>query len=397
MDEVLRSDDRGNAQARGVRLSGPIRLLITARDMAAALNLVEIARAAARDSRFEIVVVAQEPAARQFSSAGMAVRTLMLAAARSADGDDAMRLRDAARQLLEEIKPDAVLAGLSTPFDAGLDEAVLAEAKVPSFLYQDFWGEQNLLLGRGADQLFVIDEQAAQRNLNRYGQPSVVVGSARHAAYGTLDILATRNRVRAAIEVRAGERVVGFFGQALHTLPGYERTVRQFLAAANALDPSTRLVLRPHPRENAEQRAQTASLFRASRLRVTPLSGGAVEEALTACDVVVSLFSICTFDTAYLNRFSDVPIAVPMSLLFDEEIATYCRQHGNYMDFSHHALGLVTPVYDVAALPVALAAALEPSSRQLAWQRAQQYLPDPAEAPRRVLDGIVTLVDSNRS
>jgi hypothetical protein len=112
---------------------------------------------------------------------------------------------------------------------------------------------------------------------------------------------------------------------------------------------------------------------------------------LTACDVVVSLFSLCTFDTAYLNRFSAAPIAVPMSLLFDEEIAAYCRQHGDYYDFSHHRLGLVTPVYDGSALPAKLNEALQPASRLAAWDRAHRFLPDPARAPQLVLEELLRI------
>ena len=357
--------------------------------MAAALHLVEVARVAVIDPRFEIVVVAQEPAARQFSLAGIPVRTVALPAAKSATGENATRLCEAARQLLAEIRPDAVLAGLSTPFDAGLDEAVLAEARVPSFLYQDFWGEQNLLLGRGADHILAIDQQAAERNRTRYQRPSTIVGSARHAAYARLDIGATRARVRKAIAAPPSSPIIGFFGQALHQLDGYQRTVARFIEATNALDRSTILILRPHPREGDEQRRQTDEWFEAAQLKVTRLPPGPVEDALTACDAVVSLFSICTFDTAYLNRFSDRPVAVPMSLLFDDEITTYCRQHGNYLDFNHHTLGLVKPVYEAGDLLPALQDALQMDTRQQVWERAHRHLPSPSQAPERVLSQVI--------
>jgi len=129
---------------------------------------------------------------------------------------------------------------------------------------------------------------------------------------------------------------------------------------------------------------------------LTTVADGTVEDAIAACDVVVSLFSICTFDTAYLNRFALHPVAVPMSLLFDEEIAAYCRQHGNYLDFSHHTLGLVKPVYDAGELPNALTAALQPQTRQDVWERAHRYLPDPARAPERVLDRMYQIAADRR-
>ena len=367
-------------------MTGPIRLLITARDVAAALHLAQIAKAAAADLRFEIVVVAQDPAAMQFERAGVPVRTVHWPTVKSAHDPQSTVLRESARTLLNEIAPAVVLSGLSTPFDASLDEAVLAEARVPTALYQDFWGEQNLVLGRGADHILAIDQQAAERNQARYGRASVVVGSSRHAAYAALDIDACRRNARRAIGAGDDERIVGFFGQALHRLPGYQRTIERFIEAMRRHGKGARLLLRPHPREDSAQRQHTAAMFASAGLDVMHGPDGPVEDAIAATDVVVSLFSICTFDAAYLNRFSASPLAVPMSLLFDEEIAAYCRQHGNYFNFAHHTQGLVRPVYDAAALPAELSAALDDTTKREVWENAHRYLPDPADSPGRVLD-----------
>jgi hypothetical protein len=370
-------------------LSRPIRLLVTARDVAAALHLVQVVRVARDDARFDVSIAAQEPAARHFAAAGFELQRLPALSVKSAQDAGAAHLRETARSVLQQHDPDAVLVGLSTPFDAGLDEAVLAEATVPTSLLQDFWGEQNLILGRGADQILGIDAQAAERNAARYAVPTVIVGSPRHTAYAGLDITGIRARARAAIGVRPDQRVIGFFGQALHALAGYRRTVEHFIASAKSLGSDVRFTLRPHPRESREQRQQTEALFANGALPVTLDTSATVEEALVACDVVVSLFSICTFDASYLNRFSAEPVAVPMSLLFDEEIAAYCRQHGNYMDFSHHQLGLVRPVYRAHELAGALTDAAMPAAADDAWTRAHRHLPDPSRAPGNVLAAIV--------
>lgn len=373
-------------------MSRPVRLLITARDVAAALHLVQVARAAAADHRFAIAIAAQEPAARHFAAAGLPFHPIRALSARSSDEPAAHDLRAVARDLLQREQPDAVLVGLSTPFDAGLDEAVLAEARVPTSLMQDFWGEQNLILGKAADQILGIDAQASERNAARFSSSTIVVGSPRHAAYAALDIPAMRAAGRRAIGV-GHERVIGFFGQALHGLAGYRRTVEQFISAVAPLTGVT-IALRPHPRESAQQRQQTEALFANSGLSFSLDRSPNVESALAACDVVVSLFSICTFDASYLNRFSSIPVAVPMSLLFDAEIAAYCRQHGNYLDFSHHTLGLVRPVYDAADLPAALRDAITEPARHDAWQRAQRFLPNPSAAPLKALDAIAAQLNA---
>src|SRR5689334_1780450 len=116
---------------------------MTARDVAGALHLIEVARAGLRDPRFEIVIVTQQPAAAKFEAAGIAARVVAWPSTASINSREAQTLRDNARALLNEIDPAVIVTGLSTPFDASLDEAVLAEARVPTALYQDYWGEQN--------------------------------------------------------------------------------------------------------------------------------------------------------------------------------------------------------------------------------------------------------------
>jgi hypothetical protein len=364
-----------------------VRLLITARDPAAALHLVEVAQAALGDTRFAVTIAAQAPAARYFERAGIAYEPIVLPHLSLADQTELGALLAVARRLVDEVQPDAVLCGLSTPFDAGLDEAVLAVAACPRFLLQDFWGELNLLLGARADHVFAIDDEAARLNRLRFGIDSIVVGSARHSAYAAFDLTGARQRVRRAIGADRDEAVIGFFGQALHRLAGYGRTVQAFLAAFRQLPGPPRLILRSHPRETAEQRMATRAMFADLGAKLAVLDEGSVEDALVACDVVCSLFSNCTFDAAYLNRFSAEPLAVPLSLLFEPEIAAYCRTQVNFEEFPYHRSGLVQPIYEADALQPSLLRALQPATRRDVWRRCGG-LPDPALAPRLILDHI---------
>lgn len=373
------------------------RLLITARDVAAALHLVQVAIACRADTRYEILIAAQQPAARHFVEAGLPVREIPALKARSADCGEAAQLRAIARQLLAEYAPDVVLAGLSTPFDAGLDEAMLAEATVPTVLFQDFWGEQNLLLGKPADLVLAVDDEAGLLNFERFGIRSRVVGSARHAAYAALRIADTRQDVRSRLGIAPSESVVGFFGQALHQLPGYARTVEAFVTALAAIPVPFRLIVRPHPREDAAQRRMTQELFRRSGIVPVGDVEGPVERALIACDVVCSLFSTCTYDTAYLNRFSPEPVAVPISMLFDEEIDAYCRQHVNFETFPYHRAGVVLSVHNRQDLAPTIRRSLESSCRREVWLSARANLPDPGAAPARVLAAIDEFLQLGRS
>lgn len=364
------------------------KLLITARDAAAGLHLAQVALASQQDLRYNVTIAAQQPAASHFAAAGLPVQIVPPLSANCADCPQADELRGVARQLLIEHRPDVVLVGLSTPFDAGLDEAILAEAKVPRILFQDFWGEQNLLLGTPADLILTVDEEAANLNAQRFGARSVVVGSVRHVAYANIDIGVIRRDVRTGWGLGDEAKVVGFFGQALHRLPGYKRTIKTFIEALGTIAEPFHLIVRPHPREDAEQKAETERLFHQAGIRAIVDTAGSVENALIGCDVVCSLFSSCTYDAAYLNRFSTVPVAVPISMLFDEEIASYCRQHVNFETFPYHRAGVVLSVHESWDLAGTLSQSLTQACLERIWRNAHDYLPDPCESPRLTLDTI---------
>jgi hypothetical protein len=183
-------------------------------------------------------------------------------------------------------------------------------------------------------------------------------------------------------------RVIGFFGQALHHLDGYRRTVMQFVQTLAAMEEPVTLLVRPHPRENAQQRSATAALFTDSGLSWVSAQEGTVEDALISCDVACSLFSSCTYDAAYLNRFSSHPVTVPVSMLFDPEIVSYCEQHVNFETFPYHRMGAVLAVHDPDQLPSVLSQSLLPSVHQTVWLRAHEHLADPAAAPQLALDTI---------
>src|SRR5690606_18822305 len=119
------------------------RLLMTARDAGASFHLIEVARAALAAGDIALEVATQMPASRYFADAGIPHRALPLPAARAPDDASAAALLACADGLVETVRPDAVLCGLSTPGDGGIDEAVIARFAGPSLVLQDFWGEVN--------------------------------------------------------------------------------------------------------------------------------------------------------------------------------------------------------------------------------------------------------------
>ncbi|QDZ11618.1 hypothetical protein [Devosia ginsengisoli] len=361
------------------------RLLMSARDAAAALHLVEIARVARLRKSLEIRIHSQLPARGYFEAAGIETELVDLPSAHSPDDAAAAALRGAARNAIDQFKPDAVLCGLSTPFDSGFDEAVVAEFDGPSFVFQDFWGEANLALGKRADIYLALDEEGVRLSKERHSLPAVAVGSPRHATYAGLDIAAMRRQERARLGIPADARVIGLFGQGLHHLEGYRRTLDVWIKAVANLDDGFLALYRPHPRESARDRTWTTDFLRHFGVECIIAGDETVEASLVACDVVCSAFSNCSYDAAYLNYFSANPLLTPVSLFFDEEIVGYFKRMVKLAEFPYLKAGLVKPVYDAAELPRALAAAAGEEDRTWYWRKAQS-LANPVNASNRILD-----------
>lgn len=364
------------------------RLLITARDVAASLHLIEIARAAARRADFTIEIATQKPATSYFRKAGIRCTEIDLPPTRSVDSAEATALLGAAKALIERTNPHSVLCGLTTPFDAGIDEAVTAVFEGPRFVMQDFWGEANLLFGRKADLYFALDGEGVRLSHERHQISAVAVGSPRHAAYATMDAQKIRQTVRYRLGIAPDETVMGFFGQALHGIEGYRRSLEAWADAAASLPLPCVIIYRPHPRESPEDINWSLKRLSEFGRRCVVADYEDVEHSLLACDVVCSAFSNCTYDVAYLNYFSPVPLATPVALFFDAGIVEYFHRMVRLAEFPYLKAGLVLPVKDVKDLAGALASAATSQTKMRMWTSARE-LADPAASPDRVLDAIL--------
>jgi len=367
----------------------PFRLLISARDPAAAYHLTEVARHAARDPRFELTLVAQEPALSIMRAGGLSPLPIELEKAVKAESAEGIALLAAAERVLAEHRPDAVLCGLSTPFDGGIDEAIFARASMRRFLYQDFWGERNAFFGPGPDVCLVLDRMAAEMTWNRHRLPSVVVGSARHAAYADLAPAKRRLDVRRRLGIAADVAVYALFGQALAALEGYRKTVEAWVEAVQSLPGPRVAAYRSHPRENDDDRRRTLGVIRNAGLDVLSLDGESVEDALLAGDVIGSAFSNCAYDAAYLNFFSEQPLIVPVCLFFEPGVVEYFQRIVRLKEWPYLKSGLVLPVYRREDLSKALAHAAGDDAKRRYWEAARGNLLSPDGASQRVLDAVL--------
>ena len=311
------------------------RLIFSVRDPGGVGHILALLDEFRIDGRFEVVLVAGDPACELLRRAGEDPHRFSAAVSEPQVAADALA---EARALLGNLKPDAILVSLSS-FGVGVDEALLAVSDVPSFAMQDFWGDVNLGLGKPADLYFVMDEFAERLTRSKWGVEAMAVGSPKHARYSRLDIQGLRVRGRQQVGVGVSAKVVGFFGQSPE-IPGHEQAFADLIACLARMAAKPMLLLREHPKFPGLSR-QHWNIASDAGLEVRDVSGsGPVEQWLAVCDVVATPFSACGLDHAYLSAFSTEPIGSVVYLMTTPEIRTFAVEEAGMDRFPIVAEGM---------------------------------------------------------
>lgn len=364
---------------------GMTRLLISARDPAAAWNMVEVARVALADPRFDIHVHAAEPAFGILAGQGLPVRRFHAGPANAPASPEADAVLAEAALLLDAVRPDAVLVGLSQPGEGGIDEALLALATVPRYALQDFWGDVNGFFGRTADLYFVMDEEAARLTRALHGVSALTIGSPRYARYAGIDVGALRRETRGHLGVGDGVPLIGLFGQPLWQEPGYGRTVTAFAHAAAAVSGAS-VLLRPHPREPTEAVVTVQRQLEGAGVCVLSATSGSSDPYLAACDAVCSAFSLSGLDVLQLSAQSPKPLGGVVYMLFDSGLCDAYRASSRLDTIPLVTHGLALAPASADDLTDALATALSPAWQQRVRARAGAVLPQSARAAAMLID-----------
>jgi len=360
-----------------------LHLLVSARDTGAAAHIAEIVPSLRAATDIEVTLVADEPALSYLRERGLSPQAFTVTSVATPVGTHAGALRNAARQLLKELKPDALLVGLSGP-GVGVDEALLAEASaLPTYAVQDYPGWIVEGFGVKPHTFFVTDQLAAQMTRARLnGARVIVTGSAKHTAYARLNTLTLREAGR----VKLGQRglQIGFYGQPAWFLPGYERAVTDLASALSAIgegDP----FYRPHPKESAADRARMASIFSRAGLTLRIDPNETAEQSLCAADLVVTCFSSCGADHIHLQKQSGVPLGAVAYLFTEDDLRRHHSEHAGSDVPPFATEGLALLAVDPRALASDLRRALDPATSRAMWQRIRNDLPDPTPAPGIIL------------
>ena len=372
-------------------MSRPITVLFSARDPGAVGHALALIDAFQQDRRFEVSVTASGVALRMLQDTGLIVRPFSLPDGREYLADpkgDTTPLLAAARQVLDEVRPDAVITALSS-FGVGVDEALLATAEEPTFAMQDFWGDVNLGLKVPAGLYMTLDEEAVRLTMERWSARALAVGSPKHSRYVGLDTAAVRRDVRASIGVNDLDPLVGFFGQP-PDIPGHEAAFRGLLGAMTRLVPQPRLLLREHPKfiQHAERHVALAEQAGLTVIDVTAESS--VERWLVGCDAVATPYSACALDHAYLSAFSPEPIGVALYLLCNPEIRAFMRDACGFDRFPTVKKGIGLVAESPGAILPLLQDALTPESRAAYFQASKRLrVGDPC---RTVMETVATSI-----
>ncbi|ASQ46424.1 hypothetical protein [Legionella clemsonensis] len=372
------------------------KILITARDVGAAINIIEIIKSISSRSDCEMYIYTQPPASRYFANFNIPHHLIPQAIAKTADDEDANFLIKHAQQLIDESQPDIILCGLSTPGDAGIDEALIkvAKNKMPTIVMQDFWGEVNDFFGVCADYYFCLDDDAKNLTEKRYPCQGIVIGSPRHSWYETLDLLKLREQLREEINVSSSEIVVGLFGQSLHQLVGYQETLAEFLQTLYQVHPGVTIVYRQHPRESQEQAQRTLRLLKQSQLKIIKHEHNKVEYSLILCDVVSSILSNCLYDSCYLNFFSSIPLITPVALCYKTDIRQHLNNF-NMIEASPYKAKNLALICDEQKPDGKTVENMLSAHYQENYWFASKKLENPQHAAERALENIINIIDLN--
>ncbi|MFK8047907.1 MAG: hypothetical protein AB8B81_05680 [Halioglobus sp.] len=363
--------------------ANPIKILMSARDPAAALNVAALWQEWNTNSKVLTKVTAQGPAFHILKEKGVIVDKF------DNLSEDASYVPQTTK-ILNAFQPDAVLVGLSAPGEGGVDEALLASAKVPTFLLQDFWGECNNYFQSHATEVFVIDNIAKELTEKRFGVKSTVVGSPKHIEY--LQIVKEGQTVNLRRKMNLdNKKVISVFGQSLKNNPGYIESLKVLYAKLSLLDSSEIVVIfRSHPRDTYAEVQGEQQLLASYGLPLVDGSQLSHEESIAISDVCISMFSNSLLDTCYFNYFSNAHFKAPISLLYNESIRSLLISIVQSDELPYFNGSMVLPVHNEDQLLETLRMALTEQTQSRLAHFAKSYLLNPLESSDRILEAIVS-------
>jgi len=234
-------------------------------------------------------------------------------------------LINAAKKLVYEIRPDLIVASLSS-FGAGIDEAVIAVSPHNAIAIQDFWGDLNLSLGIPASKYLVMDEFAYNLTKKKSKVECLISGSIKHTLYKNFDIAKMRQSGRNLLLKDKIKKVIGWFGQNIE-IPGYIDVLKSFVKSiSNSLNDYS-FIYRGHPKFVDTHKTEV-EIFQSKGIDILDATDiETTEQWLSICDIIVTPFSLCGLDHAYLSKYANNPIGCVMYLMTNKAIRNFAKEN----------------------------------------------------------------------
>lgn len=338
------------------------KILFSARDPGAAGHIKALVHYFCAHGRFEVILTASGVALEMLAQEGLEPIPFQLPGGIDSiqPGQDPGLLLQETKKLLDLVQPDAVLTSLSS-LGVGIDEALLATAEVPTFALQDFWGDVNLGLGVPADLYLVMDEFAAELSRKRWGVKALAVGAPKYTLYEHLDIMGLRHGTRGMLGAKPDDRVIGWFGQS-PDIPGHEEVWQDFLRALTLVPETPKLVLKEHPKSRHVRQQHLDQAAATGLTVVDATEARTAEDWLAACDLVVTVFSLCGLDHAFLSAYSPGPLGCVLYLATNEPVRRFIAELAGINQFPIIDQGIGGMVENPAEIAAVIRRMLTPAA-----------------------------------
>lgn len=238
---------------------------------------------------------------------------------------------------------------------------------------QDFWGDVKTVNGYCADHYFVIDELAARLTAERTSAAVHVVGSIKHGRFSEFEYSKKRADFRKEFNLGASEPAIGYFGQDLSRIEGYQLVLSDIALAIEAIG-GARLIYRPHPLEDNASITLSLDIFKKRNIKLILAPNKSLDDVLAGVDVALSCFSTVGLDAAYLVRSKGAGPAIVYAN-YPEDIRSYWQRGSGLSNVPLVDEGCALSARNRTDLILALKEALRPGKARVLFERIQKQLP----------------------
>jgi hypothetical protein len=134
-----------------------------------------------------------------------------------------------------------------------------------------------------------------------------------------------RRETRELLGAKADDQVIGWFGQS-PDIPGHEEVFQDFLQALTLVPDKPKLVLKEHPKSRHVRHQHVEKAAAMGLTVVDATEARTAEDWLAACDLVVTVFSLCGLDHAFLSAYSPRPLGCVLYLATNEPVRRFIAE-----------------------------------------------------------------------